>query len=122
MQVRIGSTLPNDTCESLCALTEFRARCWIIRLLMAQTRSPFLFNTPPVSFRGFLRDALIALGLPYGPQARQALARALPDLFGHSGVTLSGYRRWLVRTRRADDADSFAVYMEARYQRWRAAS
>jgi hypothetical protein len=78
-----------------------------------------LFRTPPSSFHGLLRDALIAFGLPYGPQARAQLAQALPDLFGRSTVTLSGYGRWLARNRQEDSVDGFAEYMESRHQRWR---
>ena len=89
---------------------------------MALARSPYLFRSPPTSFRGLLRDALVAFGLPYGQQAREQLAEALPDLFGRSRVTLSGYSRWLVRIGQVDTADGFAAYMEARYQRWRSAA
>jgi len=74
-----------------------------------------------MSFGDFLRDALVALGLPYGPQVREQLAAALPELFGRSSVTLSGYSNWLERTRRADIAENFSEYMENRYQRWRGA-
>ena len=85
---------------------------------MALAHAPLLFKTPPISFRFLLSDALVLLGLPYGPQARQQLAQALPDLFGRSAATLSGYPRWLARNSRSDSIDNFADYMETRYQRW----
>ena len=110
----------NGSRQVLCGLPEALLRCLILRSAMALAHSAFLFGTPPISFRGFLRDSLIAFGLPYGPQVHERLAQAVPDLFGRSGVTLSGYCRWLARTGRQDNADSFSAYMENRYQRWRA--
>lgn len=77
-----------------------------------------LFASSPPSFRFFLQDALFALGLPYGPQARERIARQHPELFGHSNSTLRGYERWLARGGVADTGDAFARFMEERYQRW----
>ena len=78
----------------------------------------FLFKSPPEMFRYLLRDALVLMGLPYGPQARQQLAHTLPDLFGRSNVTLSGYEHWLARNAKLDTVGTFAEFMEPRYQRW----
>jgi hypothetical protein len=77
-----------------------------------------LYASRPESFWFFLQDALVALGLPYGPQARDHIARAHPDLFGHSGSTLRGYERWLARTSAGDTCESFASFMDERYRRW----
>jgi hypothetical protein len=85
---------------------------------MATVNASFLFASPPATFRYLLQDALIVLGLPYGPQAREELARALPDLFGRSRVTLRGYQRWLGRNATVDTLERFAEFMETRYQRW----
>ena len=73
----------------------------------------------PPSFQYFLQDCLLVLGLPYGPQAREALARSYPGLFGHGyELTLRGYRRWLVRQGLTDSGEAFTRYMDGRYQRW----
>ncbi len=89
---------------------------------MATGNASFLFASPPATFHYLLQDALVVLGLPYGPQAREELARALPELFGRSRVTLSGYQRWLARNATVDSLERFSEFMEARYQRWRRAS
>ena len=78
----------------------------------------FLFASPPATFRFLVQDALVTLGLPYGPQLREELAHALPDLFGRSTVTLGGYQRWLARAAAVDTLERFAEFMETRYQRW----
>jgi len=88
---------------------------------MATAPVSFLFASPPATFRYLLQDALVTLGLPYGPQVREELARALPELFGRSRVTLRGYQRWLARNAAADTLERFAEFMEVRYQRWLAA-
>jgi len=88
---------------------------------MTTANASFVFASPPATFRYLLQDALVILGLPYGPQAREELARALPDLFGRSPVTLSGYQRWLARNAMVDTLERFAEFMETRYQRWRRA-
>jgi len=77
-----------------------------------------LFSSRPASFRFFLQDSLVALGLPYGPQARERIAQAYPELFGHSASTLRGYERWLARNHAGDTGESFASFMEGRYTRW----
>ncbi len=112
---------PNWTNESSYELSKppEEKRCLVSAMALAP--APLLFSTPPISFHGFLRDALVALALPYGPQLRERLAALLPEVFGRSSVTLSGYSRWLARTNRVDTADTFAEYVEVRYQRWRAA-
>lgn len=89
---------------------------------MATINSPFLYATPPDRFQYLVQDALVALGLPYGPQIRERLAHALPDLFGRSNATLAGYQRWLTRNAKRDTLEVFAEFMEARYQRWRRAT
>jgi hypothetical protein len=76
------------------------------------------FSSRPPEFWFFLQDALLVLGLPYGPQARERIARAHPDLFGHSESTLRGYDRWLARAQVDDACESFAQYMDERYKRW----
>ncbi len=88
----------------------------------AIANASFLFASPPATFHYLLQDALVVLGLPYGPQAREQLARALPALFGQSNVTLSGYQRWLARNAAVDTLERFSEFMETRYQRWRLAS
>jgi hypothetical protein len=85
---------------------------------MAVRGSLFLYASRPPTFWHFLEDALLVLGLPYGPQAREHLARTFPELFGHSGSTLRGYQRWLARTGRADTREGFARFMDQRYRRW----
>jgi hypothetical protein len=77
-----------------------------------------LYTSRPPSFRFFLQDALLVLGLPYGPQARERIARANPDLFGLSNSTLRGYERWLARTNFEDTCETFAEFMGERYRRW----
>lgn len=77
-----------------------------------------LYASRPPSFRFFLQDSLIALGLPYGPQAREQVANAHPDLFGRSKSTLRGYEHWLTRANVPDTSDSFAQFMDERYRRW----
>ena len=77
-----------------------------------------LYASRPPTFWHFLQDALVVLGLPYGPQAREHLARSFPDLFGHSRSTLRGYERWLARTGSYDSLDRFARFMDQRYRRW----
>jgi hypothetical protein len=77
-----------------------------------------LYASRPPSFRYFLQDALLVLGLPYGPQARERIAQAHPELFGHSHSTLRGYERWLARGNFGDTVESFAHYMGERYKRW----
>jgi hypothetical protein len=76
----------------------------------------------PPSFWFFLQDSLLVLGLPYSPQARERIARAHPELFGHSNSTLRGYERWLARSSLGDTCESFTRYMEGRYKRWLAAA
>lgn len=111
-------TLPNAGAQSSDEVTEAPLQLMDLRCGMALAHAPLLFKTPPISFRFLVSDALLLLGLPYGPQAREQLAQALPALFGRSGATLSGYRRWLARNARQDTLDNFADFMEARYQRW----
>ncbi|MDQ6670061.1 MAG: hypothetical protein M3069_04835 [Chloroflexota bacterium] len=77
-----------------------------------------LASSRPPGFRFFLQDALVALGLPYGPQARESIAQAYPQLFGRSASTLRGYERWLTRSRADDTCESFAMFMDERYRRW----
>lgn len=85
----------------------------------APTPAPvLLYASRPPTFLRFLSDGLVVLGLPYGPQARERLARAYPDLFGRSGATLRGYERWLLRTARRDTLETFAHFMDERYRRW----
>jgi hypothetical protein len=80
---------------------------------------PTLYASRPPSFRHFLHDSLLASGLPYGPQAREQLARAYPDLFGNAySSTLRGYERWLARQGARDSLEAFAGYMDGRYRRW----
>jgi hypothetical protein len=88
---------------------------------VALVSPPFLFKSPPATFEYLLRDALVVLGLPYGPQAREKLALALPTLFGRSNATLNGYERWRDREARLDTPASFAQYMDGRFKRWFAA-
>jgi hypothetical protein len=84
---------------------------------------PTLYASRPPSFRHFVLDSLLAAGLPYGPQARQRLAQAYPDLFGHAyPSTLRGYERWLARRGARDSLEAFSAFMEGRYRRWAAAS
>jgi len=85
---------------------------------MASPTPLTLHASRPPSFRFFLQDALHVLGLPYGPQARERIARRHPELFGHSNSTLRGYARWLARADIPDTSDAFAQFMEERYQRW----
>jgi hypothetical protein len=77
-----------------------------------------MYASRPPTFWHFLEDALILLGLPYGPQARERLAQAHPDLFGHSAATLRGYERWRLRGGLSDTREAFANFMDARYRRW----
>ena len=77
-----------------------------------------LYSSRPPSFRYFLQDFLVVLAIPYGPQARERLSRAYPDLFGQSDSTLRGYARWLVRTGSGDTLEAFAQFMDERYKRW----
>ena len=77
-----------------------------------------LYASRPPSFWHFVHDALLLLGLPYGPQAREQLARAHPDLFGRSSSTLRGYERWLARSGTSDTLEAFASFMDTRYRRW----
>ena len=77
-----------------------------------------LYSSRPPTFRYFLQDFLIVLGIPYGPQARERLARAYPDLFGQSDSTLRGYGRWLARSDGIDTPEAFAEFMDDRYKRW----
>ncbi|GAC1318346.1 MAG: hypothetical protein NVSMB2_13070 [Chloroflexota bacterium] len=86
---------------------------------MASPATPFLYASRPPSFRYFLEDALIALGLPYGPQARARLAAAVPELFGRSSATLIGYERRLEVSKRLDTLEEFSTFMAPRYRRWR---
>jgi hypothetical protein len=79
------------------------------------------YASRPPTFWHFVQDALVALGLPYGPQVRERLAGAHPDLFGHSSSTLRGYERWLARTGGNDSLEAFARFMDERYRRWVAA-
>jgi hypothetical protein len=77
------------------------------------------YRARPPTFRHFLGDALLSLGLPYGPQARERLAQAYPGLFGRAyHLTLRGYVRWLGLRAEPDSLEAFAQYMEARYRRW----
>jgi hypothetical protein len=77
-----------------------------------------MYSSRPPSFWFFLQDSLVVFGLPYGPQARERMARAHPDLFGHSDSTLRGYERWLARLSLDDTCESFASFMDERYNRW----
>jgi hypothetical protein len=77
-----------------------------------------LYSSRPPSFRHFVHDALVLLGLPYGPQARERLAQAHPDLFGRSSSTLRGYERWLAHSGTSDTLEAFAHFMDRRYRRW----
>jgi hypothetical protein len=77
-----------------------------------------LYASRPPSFRFFLQDSLVVFGMPYGPQARERMAQAHPELFGHSSSTLRGYERWLARTSSPDTSESFAQFMDERYKRW----
>jgi hypothetical protein len=86
---------------------------------MVSPASPFLYASRPPTFRYFLEDALVALGLPYGPQARARLAAALPELFGRSSAALIGYERRLEVSQRPDTLDEFSAFMAPRYRRWR---
>jgi hypothetical protein len=98
-----------------------RHGAWL-KSFMASANASFLFASPPATFRYLLQDALVVLGLPYGPQVREELARALPDLFGRSRVTLTGYQRWLARNAALDTLERFSEFMETRYQCWLSAS
>jgi hypothetical protein len=77
-----------------------------------------LHSSRPPTFWYFLQDALLLLGLPYGPQARERLASEHPDLFGRSFATLRGYERWVERNGGNDTLEAFAQYMDGRYKRW----
>jgi hypothetical protein len=85
---------------------------------MVMAASLSLYSSRPPSFRHFVHDALILLGLPYGPQARERLAQAHPDLFGRSYSTLRGYERWLAHSDTSDTLEAFAHFMDRRYRRW----
>jgi hypothetical protein len=62
---------------------------------------------------------LLVLALPYGPQARELMARSYPRLFGNSyELTLRGYEQWLARVNQLDSLDAFTEYMDPRYRRW----
>jgi hypothetical protein len=113
--------VPKARREVLDALNDAEHLCAWLKSFMTTSNASFLFGSPPATFQSLLQDALVILGLPYGPQAREELARALPDLFGQSRVTLSGYQRWLARNAMVDTLERFAEFMETRYQRWRAA-
>ena len=75
-------------------------------------------TSPPPTFWYFLQDALLMLGLPYGPQARERLASEHPELFGRSYSTLRGYERWVARNGGSDTLEAFARFMDKRYKRW----
>jgi hypothetical protein len=79
---------------------------------------PTRYQSFPPSFRLFVHDSLLAMGLPYGPQAREQMALTYPDLFGYSRSTLRGYERWLGRTASSDTVDAFTRFMDTRYRRW----
>jgi len=117
-----AACVPNRAGKGLGALTDAAPEAARLESCMATANASFLFASPPATFRYLLQDALIVLGLPYGPQAREELARALPDLFGRSRVTLRGYQRWLARNAAVDTLERFADFMERRYQRWLSAS
>jgi hypothetical protein len=85
---------------------------------MVMPASLSLYSSRPPSFWHFVDDALVLLGLPYGPQAREQLARAHPDLFGQSSSTLRGYERWLAHSGTSDTLEAFAHFMDRRYRRW----
>ncbi len=85
---------------------------------MVMAASLSLYASRPPSFWHFLHDALVLLGLPYGPQARERLAQAHPDLFGRSCSTLRGYERWLARSGTIDSLEAFSRFMDQRYRRW----
>ena len=80
---------------------------------------------PPELVRGF--DAfclrwLTAADCSYGPDGREALARAHPALFGRAyDRSLREYECWLARQHLRDTLEHFADYMEPRYCRWLAA-
>jgi hypothetical protein len=80
--------------------------------------STLMYSSRPPTFWHFLEDALVLLGLPYGPQARERLAAAHPDLFGLSAATLRGYESWRARSGLSDTREAFAHFMDARYRRW----
>jgi hypothetical protein len=83
------------------------------------SKSPVALHTSrPPTFWYFLQDALLLLGLPYGPQARERLASEHPDLFGRSLSTLRGYERWVARNGGSDTLEAFARFMDERYKRW----
>ena len=87
--------------------------------MLPPSASPLaLYSSRPPSFWYFLQDSLVVLGLPYGPQAREQLAAAHPELFGRSRSTLRGYERWIVRTEGGDTCEAFAQFMDERYRRW----
>jgi hypothetical protein len=89
-----------------------------VQYLMTLPAPITLYSSRPPSFWFFLQDSLLVLGLSYGPQARERIARAHPELFGQSNSTLRGYERWLARSSVGDTCESFARFMDERYKRW----
>jgi hypothetical protein len=60
-------------------------------------------------------------GLSYDGDARAAFAQAHPVLFGGAyDVALHGYERWLLRSQTPDCVESFATFLEGRFERWTA--
>ena len=73
----------------------------------------------PPTFGHFLEDWLLVAGLPYGPQAREAMAQTFPALFGRAyRHTVRGYERWLARAGLEDSCETFTRFMDQRYRRW----
>lgn len=75
-------------------------------------------TAPAEDFISYARNWLDSAGLSYHRQAREALARAHPRLFGRSyEVALRGYERWLAREAAADSLEAFARFVSPRFQR-----
>jgi hypothetical protein len=73
-------------------------------------------------FDAFCLQWLTVAGWSYGPDGREALARAHPALFGPAyDRSLREYECWLSRQNFRDTLQHFAQYMEPRYCRWLAA-